>query len=161
MLKPREILLRYFCWSVEIKQGNLAYSRKHKKSHWFMQKYFILISCFNKSIWYLNPARVPSFFDHFSTVRQTLRSVFIRPLLKIANMILRGQMLLFWFKKTTFLKIIQGSEFELYRKGCLCVEFYHDVTRKDIVHSHHTKFKNPVISLVTFTSCDVMIKFDT
>jgi hypothetical protein len=68
-------------------------------------------------------------------------------------MILRGQMLLFWFKKTTFLKIIQGSEFELYRKGCLCVEFYHDVTRKDSIQSHHT-----IVDLIQ-ESCDFIGHF--
>jgi hypothetical protein len=57
----------------------------------------------------------------------------------------------------TLRELINKSYFDNKTKTGLIQESRHisDVT------SHYTIVKNPVISLVTFSSCDVMIKFDT
>jgi hypothetical protein len=55
------------------------------------------------------------------------------------------------------LKVCIGS---LYQKSCLVVELYHYVTNKEILLFHWSLLENPVISLVTLYSCDVVMNLD-
>ena len=47
-----------------------------------------------------------------------------------------------------------------YRKSCLCIEFYHYVTRRESDQWNHRIIDNRVMWFDSVFSCDVMIKFD-